>query len=250
MKVAADIMGMPVNVMIADNVDELSQKKDIENVFSYLRKVDERFSLYKTNSEMSRMNRGEVTADAASPELQEVLALCEQTKRETNGYFDIRINGQLDPSGLVKGWAIQNAAQLLRKKNYRNFFVEIAGDVQVLGRNEQGKKWRVGIQNPFQSGEIIKVVHLENCGIATSGNYERGEHIHNPMTHKPATEIASFTIIGPNVYEADRFATAAFAMGKSGLEFIESRPNLEGYMITKDQRGHWTSGFEKYVENH
>jgi len=241
-------MGMPVNIMIAGDVYELKQKKDIESIFSYLRKVDERFSTYKINSEISMINRGEVAADEVSSEMRKVLALCEQTKKETNGYFDIHINGKLDPSGLVKGWAIDNAAQLLRKQKYHNFFIEIAGDVQVFGHNEQGKKWRVGIQNPFQPGEIIKVVHLENCGIATSGNYERGEHIHNPVTNKPATAIASFTVIGPNVYEADRFATAAFAMGEAGLAFVESRPNLQGYMITKDQKAYWTTGFEIYVE--
>jgi len=179
--------------------------------------------------------------------MMKILGLCEQTKQETDGFFDINLNGILDPSGLVKGYAIYQGALILKNKGFANFYVEIAGDIQVFGKNEKQKKWKIGIQNPFNPDEIIKIVKLSNKGIATSGTYQRGKHIYNPKAKKLAEEIASMTVIGPNVYEADRFATAAFAMGEKGIEFIERLKGFEGYMIKKDKKAVLTSGFEDYL---
>ena len=113
--------------------------------------------------------------------------------------------------------------------------------------NENGERWRVGIRDPFNTDEIIKVVYLSDRGIATSGTYIRGTHIYNPVFESAADDIASMTVIGEDVYDADRFATAAFAMGEKGIGFIESMKGFEGYMITKNKRGVWTSGFEKFL---
>src|SRR4029078_5463526 len=110
-----------------------------------------------------------------------------------------------------------NAAALLKEKGFANFYVDAGGDILSQGFNKENKKWRIGIKNPFDIREIVKVLKITNQGIATSGNYERGEHIYNPITGKIQNEIVSLTVIGPNVYEADRFATAAFAMGKKGI---------------------------------
>lgn len=230
-------MGMPVIVEISDkNADE----KDIEKVFDYLKWVDATFSPFKITSEISKYNRRE----KYSKDLTEILKLAEKTKKETNGYFDIvKPDGKMDPSGIVKGWAIKGAADILRKKGYKKFFIDIAGDAEIVGG-----PWKWGIRNPFNKKEIVKVLNLSNCGIATSGTYERGQHIYNPFTKRSEiTDIVSLTVIGPNVYEADRFATAAFAMGKKGIEFIESNKGFEGYMIDKDGIATMTTGFQKYV---
>lgn len=243
MKKKAIIMGMPVTVNIAD---KNSTDADIEDLFLYFRKIDEKFSIYKKTSEISKINKGIITKKY-SLEMRKILALCEQTKKETNGYFDIFHNGKYDPSGLVKGWAIYQASKILIKKGYRNFFIEIAGDIQTFGANENGKKWKVGIENPFDRSEIIKVLLLSGQGIATSGAYIRGSHIYNPITKKPADEIKSITVIGKNVYEADRFATAVFAMGKKGIEFLNKLKGFEGYMVTHDWQALYTKGFTKYA---
>jgi thiamine biosynthesis lipoprotein len=157
-------------------------------------------------------------------------------------------NGKIDPSGLVKGWAIYNAGQILRKKGFKNFYVEIAGDIEIAGLNSEGKKWAIGIRNPFNKKENVKVVYLNDRGIATSGNYERGKHIYNPKEKKQAGEVASITVIGPNIYEADRFATACFAMGTKGIYFLEKLPDFEGYMIDHKGLATFTSEFEKYTK--
>lgn len=242
MKKTAVIMAMPVTLEVKSEklkVKSEEIKKDIEEVFEYLRWVDETFSPFKEASEVGKFNRGE----KYSKDLKEILILCENTKKETEGYFDIKkFDGTVDPSGLVKGWAIKNAADILRKKGYKNFFVDVAGDAEISGTN-----WKWGIRNPFNKSEIVKVLLLSNCGIATSGTYERGQHVWNPVTKSAEiNDIVSLTVIGKNVYEADRFATAAFAMGKGGINFIESKNGLEGYMIDKNGVATYTSGFEKY----
>jgi len=236
-------MGMPITVEIVG----AKSFKDIDNVFDYFEQVDTRYSTYKPDSEISHINGGLPRAQW-SAEMQRVLALCDQTKRETHGYFDTaRDDGYLDPSGLVKGWAIHNAAQLLVKRGRYNFYIEAGGDIQTHGLNDAGGAWIVGVRNPFNMDEVVKVLHLRGEGIATSGSYVRGQHIYNPHGYRPVTEVASLTVIAPNIYEADRFATAAYAMGKSGIAFIETRPGLEGYMIDDNKIATFTSGFERYV---
>jgi thiamine biosynthesis lipoprotein len=181
--------------------------------------------------------------------MKEVFALSAQTKKETCGYFDIsKPNGLIDPSGTVKGWAIQNAAKLVESMGYKNYFLDVAGDIQSCGKDMQDKEWTIGIRNPFDHKEIVKVLHPRGMGVATSGTYIRGQHIYNP--HEPKQElkdIISLTVIGPNIYEADRFATAAFAMGKDGIVFIDNIPGFEGYSVDKDGIAVMTSGFEQFV---
>jgi thiamine biosynthesis lipoprotein len=248
-------MGMPITVEITTNNghngnDAAAQEAAIGKVFDYFTHVDEKFSTYKTTSEISAINNDHLPRENWSEEMQLVFTLSEETKQATNGYFDIqRPDGKYDPSGLVKGWAIWNAAHLLEKEGYRNFYIDAGGDIQPCGTNEKGKAWVVGIKNPWNEAENVKVVHANhNEGVATSGTYIRGEHIYDPHTGRPANTIISLTVIGPNIYEADRFATAAFAMGKEAIRFIESLPGFEGYMIDNDKMATMTSGFEKYTD--
>lgn len=248
MKETRIIMGMPVTVEI---VDPEADASDLEAAFSYFDEVDKRFSPYKSESEVSLINAGRIRGEEYSPEMKEILSLAEKTKEETSGYFNIhQPDGKLDPSGLVKGWAIKNAAELLKKNGWKNFYVEAGGDIQVSGKNAEGQSWSVGIRNPFKPDEIVKVVHLKDGeGMATSGTYARGAHIYNPLNpSEPLNEIVSLTVIGPDVYEADRFATAAFAMGRKGIEFIEKRPELEGYAIHRDGAAIITSAFNKFYQ--
>lgn len=239
------IMGMPIEVeIVGDNVEQA-----LDDVFAYLTAVDERFSTYKEESEISRINRKEIAAEAMSDEMKEVFALADTTKKETQGYFDMRRpDGSIDPSGIVKGWAIHNAAELIRNAGHEHFFVNAGGDIAMSGKNEKGSDWSVGIRNPFNGEEIVKAVYPKGEGVATSGSYVRGAHIYNPLAPEDTlSEVVSITVIGPNVLEADRFATAAFAMGKSGITFIENVPGLEGYMIDKNAVATFTSGFAAYT---
>jgi thiamine biosynthesis lipoprotein len=244
MKQTRLLMGMPITLEVADAGDA---PDDLERVFAHFVHVDETFSTYKETSEVSTLNRGELSEDQCSDELKTVLALCEQTRQETDGYFDILHDGRRDPSGIVKGWAVQYAADILRERGFRNYYVDAGGDLQVCG-TKSGQLWRIGIRNPFNRDEIVKVLALTDCGVATSGTAIRGQHIYDPHhPGMPLLDVLSLTVIGPNVYEADRFATAAFAMGKQGIRFIEELPGFEGYMIDANATATYTSGFERYV---
>ena len=239
------MMGMPITVSV---VDPAVTPELFDQVFMYFDYVDRTFSTYKPDSEVSRINRGELTLAQASEDVRTIWDLAEQTREETDGYFDIRHNGAYDPLGLVKGWAIFNAAELVRAAGYADFYVEAGGDIQAVGKNAQGQPWRVGIRNPFNMQEIVKVLALSNAGIATSGTYIRGAHIRNPKDPTdPLTDVVSLSVIGPDVYEADRFATAAFAMGRKGINFIEKLADFEGYMIDRNRQAMFTSGFGRYL---
>ena len=234
-------MGMPVAVDLPGGTEGA-----LEKVFAYFTEVDERFSTYKPASEIAKINRGEIKIEDASKEMQEIFALAERTQRETNGYFSItKPDGGIDPSGIVKGWAIRNAALLAEGLGYCNYFIDVAGDIQSKGVDEAAAPWSIGIRNPFNRDEIVKVVYPKGNGVATSGTYIRGQHIYNP--HEPAQtldDVVSLTVVGPDVYEADRFATAAFAMGREGINFIERLPGFEGYSIDSKGIATETSGFE------
>jgi thiamine biosynthesis lipoprotein len=244
MRATRILMGMPITV----DVVGVSEGTILDAVFAYFEAVDRRFSTYRADSEIAAINRARLAEADYSDEMREVLALAEQTKRETDGFFDIRrADGSLDPSGIVKGWAVRNATMIIARTGARDFFVEAGGDIQSSGRNALGKEWSIGIRNPFNADEIVKVVYPRGRGVATSGTYVRGQHIYNPHAPGlPIVDVVSLTVVGPGVLEADRFATAAFAMGKAGILFIERTAGLEGYLVDSSGRATLTSGFTDY----
>ncbi len=241
------IMGMPISIEIVD-VDVT--QSDFDKVFDFFVYVDEKFSTYKNSSETSQINQGIIRENEYSDDMKEVIRLCSETARQTNGYFTtVALDASFDPLGLVKGWAIYKASLILDDLGLKNYFIEAGGDVQTKGKNINGENWNVGIRNPFVKNEIIKVLYLSGQGIATSGTYARGQHIVNTLKpNLPITEIVALTVVGPNIYEADRFATAAFAMGKDGINFIEKLEYLEGYMVDNLGIATYTTGFEKLTQ--
>lgn len=239
------IMGMPITIEVVGDRDGAAT----ETVFQYFCAVDARFSPYKPDSELSLLNAGKLPDSQRSVEMDEILALSELTRHETLGFFDIRRpDGFIDPSGLVKGWAVRNAARIVDSMGIHNYCLEAGGDLQCRGHNEQDAHWRVGIRNPFAADQVVKVLAPGDAGVATSGTYVRGHHIYDPHSGAPvAGDIASITVVGPDIYEADRFATAAFAMGRSGIQFIEDTAGLEGYAIDCHGMADMTSGFQRFV---
>lgn len=237
-------MTISVDIPLATN------KIVFEAVFDYFKAVDERFSTYKTASEISKINSNYIAPDRYSKEMKEILELAYQTEKETDGYFSIiRADATLDPSGIVKGWAIRNAARIIESHGYTDFYVDAGGDIEVSGRPQRYSLWEIGIRDPFRPEDrVVKKLRASDCGIATSGSYSRGNHIYNPHDRtRSLDEIVSITVIGPDVYEADRFATAAFAMQREGIAFIESLEGFEGYMIDKNGMATLTTGFEEYT---
>jgi thiamine biosynthesis lipoprotein len=240
------VMGMPVTIEIAGSGVDPAH---FERLYSYFEHMEEVFSPYRATSETSRINSGLLRAEDSSEEMKTVLRLAEKTRVATKGYFDVNRDGVFNPVGMVKGWAVYQASEMLRQAGVWDFFIEAGGDIQLSGLNDSGEQWAVGIRNPFAPDEIVKSLRLSDMGVATSGTYARGQHIYVPQAADgaPTEEIVSVTVLGPNVYEADRFATAAFAMGAQGIGYLEQEPGLEGYVIGKDSIATMTSGFAQYV---
>ena len=185
-------MGMPVRV---------EGRLDAARVFAWLRWVDATFSTYRDGSEISRLDRGE--RFEPHPLVQSVLARCEALRRETRGLFDARAGGRLDPSGYVKGWAVQRAAAFGRGR----FLIDAGGDLVLRGA------WRVGIRHPYERDRLAAAITVSDCAVATSGLYERGPHIVDPRSGRPACGVDSVTIIGRDLGTVDAYATAAFVAG-------------------------------------
>jgi FAD:protein FMN transferase len=213
------VMGMPIVVAIRGGGDGAV----LEEVFDWMRKVDALFSTYKPDSEISRVRRGELAVSDASDDVQSVLAQCEQVCDETDGYFDAWRCSQdgLDPSGLVKGWAVDGAASILDRAGLRDYAVNAGGDIRTRGR------WSIGIQHPLEPKAVARVVDAVDAAIATSGAYARGDHVRDPHTGAPAGGILSVTIVGSELARADAYATAAFAMGP--IHAVDWTARLRGY---------------------
>ena len=236
------IMGMPIEIDVRTaGVDPVA----LDHAFDSLRDVDACFSTYRTDSEISRLNRSELALGQASDEVRAVLAQCEQLRLETDGFFDVAFaDGRgLDPSGFVKGWAVDRAAQVLERRGARAYFINAGGDIRTAGGPEPGLPWRVGIRHPFEHDRVAAVVEVANAAIATSGAYERGDHVFNPHTHSPPGGVLSVTVIGPDLALADAYATAAFAMGQSGAQWLAGRRDYEAMVIRSDQTVQFTQGF-------
>jgi thiamine biosynthesis lipoprotein len=208
-------MGMPVAVHVRDPAAG-GWDPVIDAVFAWLHRVDALFSTHRAGSEVCRIDRGELDPRDADPEVTTVLARCEELREETGGYFDARAGGRLDPSGLVKGWAVERAAALLEEAGCRDFCIDAGGDIAVRGR------WRVGIRHPYRRRRLAAAIELADAAIATSGTYERGPHILDPHTGAPALHTLSVSVTGPDLGTADAYATAAFAMGAGGPAWTAS----------------------------
>jgi thiamine biosynthesis lipoprotein len=239
-------MGMPITV---DVRDADASADVLDEIYADLVRIDGLFSPFLPESEVSRIGDGRLAVDHSGPLVHEVLELCRAFERDTDGYFNAWYGGKLDPSGVVKGWAIARAAASLDTRGYDDYFIDAGGDVRTRGHSAPGAPWRVGIRHPVERDKVARVILATDLAVATSGTYEKGPHIYDPHTGAPATELLSMTVVGPSILEADVYATAAFAMGLAGLEFIEHRSGYEAYAIDKKLRGHWTTGFDDYCDH-
>lgn len=240
-----EVMGTVVSVDLRDGEVPGSA---IDAVFDWFREVDERFSTYKPESEVSRLGRGEITLDQCHPDVAEVLGICEELRVLTNGAFNAwraRRDGRLDPSGVVKGWSVDRAARILEAAGARNFAINAGGDVLARGVPEPGRKWRVGIQHPLERKAVATVIEISDLAVATSGRYERGDHLFDARSGAVARDLLSLSVVGPTMTKADAFATAGFAMGEPGIGWVTRQPGYYVCGVTNDRRVRRDVGFSK-----
>jgi FAD:protein FMN transferase len=219
----------------------------LSRAVQWLHWVDATFSPYLQDSDVSRFGRGSLTLADCAPELAQVLAACAEVSARSGGYFTTTPGGRFDPSGYVKGWAIERAAEMLTAAGSAEHSVNGGGDVQCVGDRGSGQPWRVGIADPLRPGSLALVVAGRDFAVATSGVAERGAHIVNPHTGQPATGLASLTMVGSTLAATDAYATAAFAMGPAARDWVESLDGYQAFAIAPDGRTWQTSGFAAYL---
>jgi thiamine biosynthesis lipoprotein len=213
----------------------------------WLHWVDGTFSPFLADSDVSRFGAGEVSLAQCAPELAEVLQACAAVSALSGGYFTTTPGSRFDPSGYVKGWAIERAAAMISAAGSAEHSVNGGGDVQCVGDRGPGQPWRIGIADPLRPGTLALVVAGRDFAVATSGVAERGPHIVNPHTGQPATDLASVTVVGPGLTLTDAYATAAFAMGPGARDWVESLDGYEAFAITSRGADWQTSGFGTYL---
>ncbi|MEV7234369.1 FAD:protein FMN transferase [Streptomyces sp. NPDC051020] len=218
-------------------------RRALDDAVRWLHHVDAVFSTYRPDSAISRLGRGESGPGTCPAEVREVLDLCGDVTRVSRGWFSATPGGALDPSGLVKGWAVEAASQLLHESGATNTCVNGGGDLQLRGEARPGVPWRIGIAHPLRRGALATVVSGSDLAVATSGTAERGAHILDPHTGTPALGLVSITVVGQALTLTDAFATAAFAMGGGARGWLESLDGYEALGITPDGREWRTSGF-------
>ena len=206
---------------------------------SWLHHVDETFSPYRPDSVISRLRRREISVSGLDREVTEVLTRCADLSEATDGFFSAYYDGELDPSGYVKGWAIEGASDILEAGGSTNHCVNGGGDVQCVGDAAPGRGWRVGISDPFHVTEMLRtVVGSGRLAVATSGSAERGDHILDPHQRLAPQALASVTVVGRHLAEVDALATALFAMGAHARDWLASRTDVRAVLVTADGQVH------------
>lgn len=174
----------------------------------WLDHVDQTFSPFIESSELMRYNRGEVGFLKLSNEMKYVLASCNQAKRATKSAFNANYSIMFEPSGFVKGWAIEEGVRrylnpLLSLTNVVAVNLNGGGDMQMVTRENSDWQFNIAVQNPFDKTHMIAKIPINNGAIATSGISERGHHIVGA-----SSEIYQTTVIGQRLQEVDVWATA------------------------------------------
>lgn len=238
----APVMGTTVSIDVRDGGVEIAA---LEAAVALLREHEARFTTYREDSEIKRVERGELALAEAHADVREVLDACAVLRAESGGAFDAWRDGALDPSGYVKGWAGERAAAVLRRRGATRFTINLGGDVICAGDAEPGEPWRIGVRHPSDASRMALVLGIRDGAVATSGAYERGDHIVDARTGRPASGWRSITVVASDLATADAIATAALAMGESGPAWAASRFGCEVAAIGPDDRLWTTAGLER-----
>jgi thiamine biosynthesis lipoprotein len=228
----APIMGTTVSIDVRDNIDPGALRAAV----ALLEEIEARFSTYQPDSEISRIDRGEIRVEDASPDVREVLAACARLKAESGGAFDAWRGGRLDPSGYVKGWAGDRAA------GAKNFALNIGGDVVCAGERAPGEPWRIGVRHPDEALHMLLVIRVRDGAVATSGLYERGAHVTDARSGAVAAAWRSLTVTAADLTTADSLATAALARGADGPAWAAARLGCEVAALDCDGKLFTTAG--------
>jgi FAD:protein FMN transferase len=235
-----EVMGIPVSIHVrGEGVSGPGVEQAVAAAYDVLRTMDRIFSTWQEDSEVMRLRRGEITLADCDPLVAESLRLGSEAGRLTGGAFTTVLpagNGELvfDPTGLVKGWAVQRAADHLGAGLGCDVAVNAGGDVAAHRGTRAVAPWRVGVEDPADPTRVLAVLPLVTGGVATSGTARRGRHLTDPRTGSAATDLASVTVTGPSLLWADVLATAAFVAGEGALDLVAGVPGYQALVVALD----------------
>lgn len=234
------VMGMPISLALRGRhaADEHGRSAWIRVVAS-LREADLVFSTYRPESPISRLGRGALALADCPPEVGEVLRLGEIARQESGGAFDVRRplaggGSVLDPSGVVKGWAVERAARLLRELADTDFCLSAGGDLTCRATRPGAAPWRIGIEDPHDPSRVRAVVPIRAGAVATSGTAHRGAHLIDARSGRAPLAVASVTVVADSLTCADIDATAAFALGPEAARWLRNRAGRTGLVVWQD----------------
>lgn len=253
----APIMGTVMSIAAPGGTDPELFAAAAEAAFACLRHADGVFSPFKADSPVSLIRAGllrvaELSDHPDGTRIQEVLDICLSLKIASGGAFDAWAVGDppvFDPCGVVKGWAAERASAGLTAHGLTSHTLVAGGDVRVRGRAGD-RPWRVGITDPHRPGQVLTVAELADGGVATSGTAERGAHIWDPRTGRPASDLVQVTVIGPSLTWADGYATAAMTLGPQAYDWLtdlSERTGYEGLLVDREAGIRWTPRMARYV---
>jgi FAD:protein FMN transferase len=239
---AEDVMGTVVSLHVHEIGDSRAAvDAAIRRACDRLHELDDLFSTWKPHSPMNRLRAGRMAWDDAPREIMEVLSLCDEVKALTAGWFDPwAMPGGVDPTGLVKGWAVEQAREILRRGGVQTAMINGGGDVALLGTTPT-RRWRIGIRHPWRVDALACVLEVEHA-VATSGSYERGGHLVSPKVGAMPAAVASATVVGPSLAVADGLATALAVGGDDVFDAIRGLDGYDAYRIMADGTEEHTEG--------
>ena len=219
----------------------------LADAVALLHDVDATFSTYREDSQVRRLDRGDLVAADARSDVLEVLEACEALRVDTGGWFDAWAAragevAHLDPSGYVKGWAIDRAAAVLARAGVTSYCINAGGDVLARAGGDE-PPWRIGIRHPADPRAVVAVVAGRRLAVATSAAYERGNHIVYPHRGSAPSGLRSLTVVGDDLALVDAYATAGFAVGATGPAWLAARTPFGVFAVTDAGRAVWDDRF-------
>ena len=235
------VMGMPISLALRGrHAHDAEGEQAWHQALAELRWVDDVFSTWRLDSQVSRLGRGELTLEQCDPAVAEVLRLGDDARVASEGAFDVCLPGEdgvrrLDPSGVVKGWAVDRAVRPLLALPDTDVCLSAGGDMVCHVADPDGEAWVIGIEDPLDPTRLVARVPLHRGAVATSGSAHRGAHVVDARTGAAADALASVTVIGADLTSVDIDATTALALGIDGPAWLRSRLRT-GVVVWADGR--------------
>ena len=236
-------------------LNDLEIQNTIAQACEILHEADRTFSLYKPDSPLSQLARGETRVADCPPVVSEIWDACDEWEKRTDGWFSAMTpQNTFDPSGIVKTWAAKRAAEYILQAGISDFTMNAGGDVWLSDHLSHEQDWRIAISKPVSiaaaDAGVLTVIDLQRTdfrAMATSGSAERGDHIWNPKApgKDSPTDLVQVSVVANDLVTADVWATAAFAAGTRGIPLLEAVPGIEALFILANGDLAATDGFPK-----